>query len=87
MSSLSRHDIFSVYAMFFEVLLGDTGGIDNAQIIRTNGWGQFMNRNASAFPDHSAAGLASKLKTDDIPYGEDFPSAMRRGASIHFITG
>jgi hypothetical protein len=29
-----------------------------------------------------AAGLASKLKTDDIPYGEDSPSALRRGASI-----
>jgi len=41
-----------------------------------------MNRNASTFPDRSAAGLASKLKTDDIPYGEDSPTALRRGASI-----
>ena len=50
------------------------------------------NRNASVFPPkvrHGglAAGLASKLKTDDIPYGEDFPPALRRGASIASKSG
>jgi len=40
-----------------------------------------LNRNARAFPELSAAGLASKLKTDDIPCGEDSPTALRRRAS------
>jgi hypothetical protein len=30
-----------------------------------------------------AARLASELKTDYIPYGEDSPTALLRGASIY----
>ena len=38
---------------------------------------------ASAFPDRSAAGLASELKTDYIPYGEDSPTSAVGSFKIH----
>jgi hypothetical protein len=50
-----------------------------------------MNRNFERIPRCFLAGNAGKLKTDDIPYGEDSPTASAAGsfkkAGSHMKTG